>query len=80
MYPAHVVHQLEALTLIATVKQPALSPRTIKHGPSKGPQTPHYKHEPQSVLEKADRKLYSERANITDHTIHNNRTDTLTFL
>jgi hypothetical protein len=50
-----------------------------KHAPSKGPPTPYYKHEPQSVPQSTNYKLYCDKAKITDQTIHNNKPDTVPF-
>jgi hypothetical protein len=44
----------------------------LKCGLSNGPPMPHYKHEPQSVLENSNCKLHYDRSIITDRTIHNN--------
>jgi hypothetical protein len=47
----------------------------IKCGLLKGPSTPYYKYDPQSVLENSNYKLYYDMSIITLRTIHNNRPD-----
>jgi hypothetical protein len=49
----------------------------FKCGLSNGPPMPHYKYEPQSVLENFSNKLYYNRTIMTDRTIHNSRQDTV---
>jgi len=45
----------------------------VRCGLSEGSPVPYCKYEQQSVLEKLNYKLYYDRSNITDRTIHNNR-------